>query len=237
MDSNLYPDVAAAGSLAVALEQLAAGLDIRLVTVPGRPPSVHSAGIVASVPDRGPLFVHTGSQRRSFGVSGWSQGVQLITGDTADLGDVVKAGVAWGEGRSLRELHESLPFLGSSELAQAHERGPAAAVAVQWGLMREQAAGAPDFPEFGLLVDAAHAEPRLRELYPFSSHWTLGFRVATVYPFCAVVAIAPSHNERPYRVEESPRGDVIGESATAEGAVALAVAYLAAVAETAESDA
>ena len=54
-------------------------------------------------------------------------------------------GPVWpeGEGRSLRELHALLPFLHSSELAEAHERGPATAVDVRWRLLREQAAGQP----------------------------------------------------------------------------------------------
>ncbi|WP_313896956.1 DUF6193 family natural product biosynthesis protein [Streptomyces sp. GC420] len=226
MDSNLYPDLAAAGSLAAALEQAAAGLGVDLVTVPGDWGVPVSARIAASVPDREPLSVHIGAESRWFGVSGRSRGVELITGGTPDLDDVVRAGVAWGEGRTLRELQELQPFLQFSELAEAHERGPAAAVETQWCLMRRQAADAPDFPQFGLLVEAAHAEPRLRQLYPFSSHWTLGFNTHTGIPCLPEVAIVPSYEDRPYRVQKFPHGGVIAEAATAEEAAALAVAHL-----------
>ncbi|MFD4859526.1 DUF6193 family natural product biosynthesis protein [Streptomyces atratus] len=132
MDSDLYPDLAAAGSLAAALERAAADLGVDLVTVPGDWGSLVSAGIAASVPEREPLSVHIGAECRWFGFSGWSRGVELITGATSALEDVVWAGVAWGEGRSLRELQELLPFVHFTELAEAHERGPAPAVEVRW---------------------------------------------------------------------------------------------------------
>ncbi|WP_369275806.1 DUF6193 family natural product biosynthesis protein [Streptomyces sp. R11] len=130
-----------------------------------------------------------------------AHGVELITGATPDLADVVRAGAAWGQGRSLRELRAELSFLRSSKRAEAHERGPAAVVELQWRTMQEQAAEEPDFTGFGELVEAAHAEPRLRQLYVFSSHWTLGFSSCTRYPFRDEVAIVPSHNGSPFRVK------------------------------------
>ncbi|MFB9369216.1 DUF6193 family natural product biosynthesis protein [Kitasatospora albolonga] len=99
-------------------------------------------------------------------------------------------------------------------------------VELQWQMMREQAAEAPEFHEFAELVEAAHAEPRLRQLYVFSSHWTLGFSSCTGFPFRVEVAIAPSHSGSPYRVQEHPHSSAIGEAATAAEAVALAVAHL-----------
>lgn len=226
MNSDLYPDLAAAGSLAAALERLAAELAVDLTVVPGDWGASASAGIAASVPGRGPLSVHLGAEARRFVVSGFSHGVQLITGATSDLPDVVRAGVAWGEGRSLRDLRRLLPFLGFTELAEAHERGPAAAVDVQWRLMREWAATKPDFPEFGLLMEAAHAEPRLRQLYPISSHWTLGFNVSTGVPSRAAIAVVPAYEGGPYRVQKFLHAGLIGEADTAQEAVALAVAHL-----------
>ncbi|MFD9078302.1 DUF6193 family natural product biosynthesis protein [Streptomyces erythrochromogenes] len=226
MNSDLYPELAAAGSLAAALERLAGDLGVDLAVVPGDWGALVSAGIAASVPGRQPLSVHIGAESRWFGVSGWSQGIELITGSTADLADVVRAGVAWGQGGSLRELRAELPFLHSGERAEAYDRGPAAVVELQWRSMRREAAEAPDFPEFGALVEAAHAERRLRELYVFSSHWTLGFSSCTGFPFQDEVAIAPSRGGSPYRVLKHPHADAIGEAVTAEGAVALAVSLL-----------
>lgn len=242
MDCDLYPDLAAAGSLAAALERVAAELGVDLTVVPGGWGPLVSAGIASSVPERGPLSVHIGAESRWFGVSGWCQGVELITGATPDVADVVRAGAAWGRGTSLRELRAELPFLRSSERAEAHERGPAAVVELQWRTMREQAAEEPDFTGFAELVEAAHAEPRLRQLYVFSSHWTLGFSSCTGYPFRNEVAIVPSSKGSPFRLKTHPSSDdVLGEAATAEEAVALAVCHLPAdlgpaVTGTAEQD-
>ncbi|WP_405803511.1 DUF6193 family natural product biosynthesis protein [Streptomyces sp. NBC_00210] len=241
MDSDLYPDLAAAGSLTAALEQLAAELGVDLMVVPHEGGSPVTAGIASSVPGRKPLSVYIGASSRWFSVSGWGQGIELVTGATPDLADVVRAGVAWGQGCGLRELRAELPFLHSSERAEAHERGPAAVVELQWRKMREQAAEAPDFPEFGTLVEAAHANPRLRQLYVYSSHWTLGFSSCTGFPFRNEVAIVPAHNGSPYRVMKHLHANTIDETATVEDAVALAVSHLPAglgpaVAGTAERD-
>ncbi|MEU2744581.1 DUF6193 family natural product biosynthesis protein [Streptomyces sp. NPDC007095] len=111
-------------------------------------------------------------------------------------------------------------------------------VELQWRAMREQAAEAPTFHEFAELVEAAHAEPRLRQLYVFSSHWTLGFSSCTGFPFRVEVAIAPSHNGSLFRVMKHPHAGAIGETATAEEAVALAVSHLpAGLGQTAEGTA
>lgn len=243
MDPNLYPDLAATGGLPTALERVAADLGADLATVRDGRDEVVQARIATTVPDRKPLFVQVFAKERGFTFSGWSRGVELIAGSTADLGDVVRVGVAWGQGRSLRELHERFPFLHHSGRAEAHERGPAAEVELQWRLLHEQAAEAPEFPGFRLLVRAAHAEPRLRQLYPFSSHWVLGFSARTGQPSKVEVVIVPAFDGRPYRVRDYLHvGDgVIGEVATAEEAVALAVAHLPAdlgpaIAGTSESD-
>ncbi|GKQ40584.1 DUF6193 family natural product biosynthesis protein [Streptomyces sp. A012304] len=226
MNSDLYPELAAAGGLAAALEQSAAGRGVDLTVLSGNWGALASARIASSVPEREPLSVHIGAESRWFGVSGWSQGIELITGGTPDLADVVRAGVAWGRGRSLREIRAELPFLRSGERAEAHQRGPGAVVESQWRAMRRRAAEASHFPEFGALVEAAHAEPRLRQLYVFRSHWTLGFSSCTGYPFRTEVAIAPSHGDSPYRVLRHSHTDVISEAATAAEAAELAVAGL-----------
>ncbi|MGW4444437.1 DUF6193 family natural product biosynthesis protein [Streptomyces sp. NPDC004682] len=112
------------------------------------------------------------------------------------------------------------------ELAETHERGAAAVVAHQWREMRQLAAKAPDFTAFAALVEAAHAEPRLRQLYVYSSHWTLGFSSCTGYPFRVEIAIDPPVNGESYRVRKRPHTAALGEAATAEEAVALAVSHL-----------
>ncbi|WP_442813115.1 DUF6193 family natural product biosynthesis protein [Streptomyces sp. NBC_01800] len=95
---------------------------------------------------------------------------------------------------------------------------------MQWRLLKEQASEAASFHEFGLLVQAAHADSRLRQLYAFSSHWVLGFSAHTGQPSNVEVAIAPAHDGLPYRVRKFLHADEsIGEAATAEQAVAPTV--------------
>ncbi|MDA5282632.1 DUF6193 family natural product biosynthesis protein [Streptomyces sp. Isolate_45] len=155
---------------------------------------------------------------------GWSRGVELVSGSTDDLTDVVRAGVAWGRGKGIRDLRAELPFLSYDEEAEAYERGPAALVELQWRLTRQPAAEAPEFPRFGELLEAAGAEPRLRRLYVYSSHWTLGFGSGTGHPYEIEVALSAPAGA--YRVLTHPHGDVIGEAGTARDAVAMAVGHL-----------
>ncbi|MEU3296869.1 DUF6193 family natural product biosynthesis protein [Streptomyces longwoodensis] len=226
MNPDLYPDLVAAGGLGAALEQLAAGLGVEFTVVPQEGRTSRSAGIASSVRERGPLSVHIAAEERFFLVSGWSEGIESVTGGTPDPAEVVLAGAAWGQGTPLRELEARFPFLRVGERAKAAEHGPAAVVALQWRTLRRRAAGAPDVPGFGDLVTAAHAEPRLRQLYVFSSHWTLGFSSCTGYPFRTEVAIAPALGGSPYRVMQRPHRTAIGEAATAGEAVAFAASRL-----------
>lgn len=227
MNPDLYPDLVAAGTLAAALERVSVELAVDVNVVPDGWGTSVSAVSPPPVPFRRALSVVLGAKERVFLLCGRSRGVELISGSTTDLRDVVLAAVAWGEGRSLSELHELFPFMSSDERARAHECGPAAVVDLQWRLLREQAADEPGFPEFGLLVEAAHAEPQLRRLSAFSSHWTLGFSASTGHSAKVEVAVVPACNGRPYRVQEFlHHGGVIGEAETADEAVALATAHL-----------
>ncbi|MGV9342684.1 DUF6193 family natural product biosynthesis protein [Streptomyces sp. NPDC003688] len=227
MNPDPYPELAAAGGLVAALEQEAARLGLDLTVLPHGSESHTSACIPSAVPERDPLGVHViGSESRLIRVEGGSQGISLVSGWASDLSDVVRAGAAWSRGASLREIRAEAPFLSYDERAEAHERGPAAVVAHQWRELRQLAAKEPDFTAFAALVEAAHAEPRLRQLYVFSSHWTLGFSSCTGYPFRDEIAIAPPVEGEPYRVMRRPLRATLGEAATAGEAVALAVSHL-----------
>ncbi|MFE7413400.1 DUF6193 family natural product biosynthesis protein [Streptomyces laurentii] len=227
---DLSPCPEPAGALRRAA--VAAALDVTVVTE-GEVTTV-AAVSPPPVPSRRPLSVYP---RRPGGrdllVSGWSRGIELVKGETSDPGEVVRAAVAWGEGRSLGDLHALFPFLSSDERAQAHENGPDAVVALQWRRLREEAADTPGFSEFGLLVEAARADPVLGRLSVFSSHWVLGVSAATSPRAAVEVVLVPGRDGRPYRVREYLHPDpetgeerLIGEAGTAGEAVALAVAHL-----------
>ena len=236
-DPELYPDLAAAGGLEAALEKAAAsldlGLDLGLGELPGGDADMERGGAAPGAgPTAGPanrrdaLAVHLGSAERRFIVSGWSRGVELVRGDTADLGQVAKAAAAWRSGASLHELRALCPFLDFGELAEAHERGPAEAVTVKWRQLREALREPVPFPNIRELVEAAFVEPRLRQLFPFTSHWSLHFTTCTGFPYTWVVPFVDPLRDGRFRVCGPNRGTVIGEAGSAEEALALVLAHL-----------
>ncbi|WP_143661088.1 DUF6193 family natural product biosynthesis protein [Streptomyces sp. M41(2017)] len=145
---------------------------------------------------------------------------------TRNLTDVVEAGVAWAPGATVARMRATLTFLDSDPIAEAHERGPVAAVTAQWDLLREKATSVPRFPEFGSLIEAAHAEPRLRRLFPFTSHWTVASSSCTGRPYRDEIAISPPSGGGPYIVLRYANTGVHGEAPNAAEAVAPALAHL-----------
>ncbi|MEV7602967.1 DUF6193 family natural product biosynthesis protein [Kitasatospora sp. NPDC089797] len=123
------------------------------------------------------------------------------------------------------------------DLAAARARGAAHAVEAHWQILRlrrrwnEQAhrIRSPGHPYPGIvaLLEAAGAQPRLRRLYPFTSHFTLRFsRCDSNGPWSVQAgSIEPLHNGR-FTVRRCSPTAVVGEVATAEEAVALVVALL-----------
>lgn len=95
-----------------------------------------------------------------------------------------------------------------------------------WRQLREHTPGTRQGDP--LVIEAAHAQPQLRGLYPWPSHGTLTFhRSAPPWgdtqqddlPF--IVCCGP-----PYKVYTSGYTILLGEAATPEEAAALAVAHL-----------
>jgi Family of unknown function (DUF6193) len=121
-------------------------------------------------------------------------------------------------------------------MAAARRRGPADAVEAQWLTLRLRwqwmteaheirSPGAP-YPRILALLEAAAAEPRLRRLYPFTSHFTLAFSSSTTHPWVLqAVGIEPRRNGA-FRVRTRHAPDLSAEIGTAEQAVALAVEAL-----------
>jgi hypothetical protein len=225
VDAALYPDLAAAGGLQAALEKAAADLALDAGELLGGTGDMTEAS-GAAAGRRQPLTVQLGSAERRFTVRGWSRGVELVRGETADLAEVARAAAAWRSGASLRELRGLCPFLDIGELAEAHERGPAEAVTVKWRQLREALREPVPFPQVRDLVDVAFAEPRLRQLFPFTSNWSLHFTTCTGFPYTWVVPFVDPLKDGRFRVCGPSRGTVIGEAASAEDAVALVVAHL-----------
>jgi hypothetical protein len=185
--------------------------------------SLLQAEIISLAPNRGPLRVLLAKYERIFFIHGrWHQ-IELLSGDTSDLQLLVKAAEGWRAGASLREVERAAPILHITKLAEAHERGPAEAVEARWDLERDILEGCPD--GFEELFNAAYAEPRLRQLYPLTSHWSFHFSRSTANPSLRDVPFIDPMGERRFQVR-APDGTVVGETGNAEEAVAIAVQHL-----------
>ncbi|MFF9344542.1 MULTISPECIES: DUF6193 family natural product biosynthesis protein [unclassified Streptomyces] len=179
----LYPDVAAAGSLAAALRAVADGaLDAVPLTSPADEP-LSAAYAGSALPHREPLRVSAWKHERRWVAEADERllGLSVIRGTTDDLAQVARAVRAWHDGASPDGVHAAAPFARPTGRLELTGPDPARMVDSEWRSLRVEAAGltTPWAPAHRDLVEAAHAEPRFRALYPFTSHWALRFSSAT----------------------------------------------------------
>jgi hypothetical protein len=224
--ADLYPDVAAKGSLATALQAVAAeqGIVLGEVVTHERQP-LRYARVTSATPLREELGVTAGSAERCWAITGWGQGISMIGGSTDDLADVARVAQLWREGVPLREIQRAVPFVDLPRLAEAAEQGPAQLVTAQWQWLREDAEEA-DWPEHRALIEAAYAEPKLRQLYAYTSHWSVRFSTTTGFPFSPDVVCVEASRNGQFVVKSSWHDAALGRTATAEEAVSLAVSHL-----------
>lgn len=121
-------------------------------------------------------------------------------------------------------------------MAAARGRGPADAVEAWWQCLRLtwrwshavhriRWPGRP-YPGIVPLLEAAAAQPRLRRLYPFTSHFTLYFSSSTGYPWIVRGGSVEPLRDGRFRVRRRDPVAVIGEVDTAEEAVNLVLELL-----------
>ncbi|MGI8448243.1 MAG: DUF6193 family natural product biosynthesis protein [Streptosporangiaceae bacterium] len=178
-DPLLYPEIAAAGGLAVALSQTASstGLDLHDVAGPEGPEHLRAAVIGT---DRGYISVNTALLERWFLLDTWWRGVRLMWGKAADMNAVAGVAHAWQSGAPLREIQDRWPFISLDEKSEAHERGDAdEVVRIQWHRLQT----CSGHPELDAVINAAFRQPRLRVLYPYTSHNRLCFSSRVGYPY------------------------------------------------------
>ena len=224
----LYPEVAVVGSLAAALRIAAAeqGLSVPLPVTASS--SFHRALIPTIVPNRLELEVTASHVERRWFVWGCErdQGMALIEGDTQDLAQVAKAAQAWHDGTALADIPEIAPFVTLTGRFEVPNSDPTQLVVSEWQHLRKEAAEV-NWPEYHALIEAAYAEPTLRQLYPFTSHWSLRFSTRT-RPSLSREVMVCLHAGRgtEYTITLGYEGPLLGQTATAEEAVAVAVHHL-----------
>ncbi|GAX54088.1 DUF6193 family natural product biosynthesis protein [Streptomyces olivochromogenes] len=225
----LYPDIAAEGSLAAALQTVAARDGISVPFQVSESDPLLYAAVASTVPHRTVLGISGWVVERRWSIRGCEafQGLALVDGWTEDLTQVVRAAQAWHEGAELADIQRAAPFVhltGRYEVEVA-EHDSAQLTESEWQHLRTEAREL-DWPEYYALIEAAYAEPALRCLYPFTSHWTLRFSTNTRPDLTVVPMCLDAHREKPYTVSASYMGEVLAETTTAEEAVAAAVRHL-----------
>jgi hypothetical protein len=150
----------------------------------------------------------------------------LIEGDTLKLAEVVRAAQAWHDGVPLADIPRVAPFVELTGRFEVPDRDPVRLVESEWQHLRKEAAEV-DWAEYRALIEAAYAEPRLRQLYPFTSHWSLRFSTRTRPDLSrdVLVCLHAGHG-KDYLVTLGYMGQDLGETGTAEEAVSLAVRHL-----------
>jgi hypothetical protein len=207
----------------VAVEQ---GLSVPVpVTESG---SLHRAVVPTIVPHREELEVSASWVERRWFVMGCErdQGLALIYGDTLDLAQVARAAQAWHDGAALADIPQIAPFVQLTGRFEVADGDPARLVESEWQHLRKEAVEV-NWPEYHALIEAAYAEPRLRHLYPFTSHWALRFSTRTRPSLSRDVWVClHAGRGRDYLVTMGYGEQSLGETATAEEAVSLALRHL-----------
>ncbi|MEU5879392.1 DUF6193 family natural product biosynthesis protein [Spirillospora sp. NPDC047279] len=220
----LYPDVVALGSLAAALQAAAAdqGLDLGLIATPSDP--LRHATAPSTAPHREPLIVTAWRHERRWSVWGSANNGPLVQGRTDDLCEIPAVIHGWAEGSGLGEIERAVPFEILTGRDEVPDDDPADVIAAEWRWMLKDARDTR-WPEYQALIEAAYAEPRLRRLYPYASHWSLGFAADPNLPFStpSFVSLESPRGGGDYTVKEWWGGSVLSRVTTPAEAVSIAV--------------
>ncbi|MFD3842708.1 DUF6193 family natural product biosynthesis protein [Streptomyces sp. NPDC058642] len=214
------------GSLGAALQAMAEeggfSVPVRAST------SLDHAVVDSALPHRGPLLISAWASKRQFSIQGEGsiQYAPLIQGDTDDLAQLARAAQAWHDGAALSDIRQAAPFVHLTGRFEVPDHDPVRLTESEWQHLRTMAR-AGKLPGYHALVEAAYAEPALRALYPFTSHWALRFSTTTG-PFTSIVGpcLLADGIDR-YTVSTGFTGSgVLAEATTAQEAVAAAVRHL-----------
>ena len=122
VDTELYPDIVKAGSLAVAISKSLSDMESNLVAAPTE---VDEFMPYARI-EVGPRFsqIHLAAGRRLFLVDFWSEGVAFGSGSSDNLVGIARALHTWiAEKASIEKMSVLFKFFSPSEAGKAHETG------------------------------------------------------------------------------------------------------------------
>ncbi|MBP5926556.1 hypothetical protein F3K32_41760 [Streptomyces sp. LBUM 1483] len=223
----LYPDIAKAGSLAAALRAAAIqdGFSVPFSASESAP--LCHAAVASSVPHRTALEITAWVAERRWSICGCEtfQGMALIDGTTHDLAEVARAAQAWHDGAALTDIARAASFVHLTGRFEVAGHDPVRLAESEWQHLLTEA-GEVDWPEYRALVEAAYAEPALRGLYPFRSHWTLRFSTSSRPRLTGIPVCLDAHRDSRYTLSAGFMGEILVDTIKVEDAVSAAVRHL-----------
>ncbi|MEV4556317.1 DUF6193 family natural product biosynthesis protein [Kitasatospora sp. NPDC049285] len=235
------PEAVAASSLAAELAATAAASGLRLpepssaaadriVTFGDDPADTFGDAPAEHDTDRSRAVVIGRHRTGSYHVRLSRHGAMLAHGTTPDLAAITAAVAAWTSGADLDRTGRAAPFLRIPDWARAHERERLDPVELAWrqDLTRCEVVGSgwDRFPAARALLEAAFAEPTLRQLRPVHSHFSLWFSNTADHPYRHVGLTAEPLPDGRYRLHSRSTEDEAEEVADAATAVARLLAAL-----------
>jgi hypothetical protein len=165
--------------------------------------------------------IYMAAQERLFMFDFWSRGVDLAKGKTKDLIEMARAIDKWiGSNCTAAELANAFLFVEASSAASAYESGEI--VELRW--QQYLASLSKDHPKLRAFITAAAAEPKLRQLFPYTSLDNFCFSRCTGYPFTRdTPRIVPLGDDKYEVITFS--GTSLGRGGPIE-AIAIVVAHL-----------
>ncbi|MFI9617270.1 DUF6193 family natural product biosynthesis protein [Streptomyces sp. NPDC052023] len=223
----LYPDIAAEGGLAAALQAVADrdGLSVSFTVSETAP--LRAASVASAAPRRTTLAISAWAVERRWSIRGCEsfQDMALVEGDTDELAQIVRAAHAWHNGDELTAIREVAPFVHLTGRFEVADNDPGRLTESEWQHLLTEA-GEVDWSEYRALIEAAYAEPALRRLYPFTSHWVLRFSTSTRPRLTVVRICLAAHRQKPFTVSTNMTGEGLTEATTAAEAVSIAASRL-----------
>jgi hypothetical protein len=194
-------------------------MSLTMVVTPSDP--LRHATISSALPHRKALFVAAWHFERRWWIQGSANNGILVSGTTPDLRQLPAVVHGWAEGAALDDIAQAAPFDVLTGRFEVPDGDPASVIASEWQWLLKDAKES-DWPEYEALIEAAHAEPKLRKLYPYTSHWALSFS-ATPYPFTPSFATLLASRGGAYTVSEWWNGATLAQVATPAEAISMAI--------------
>lgn len=155
----------------------------------------------------------------------------MIDGSTDDLEEIARAAHGWHTGAALDEIQRVAPFVHLTGRFEVPDHNPVRLTAGEWEHLRTEARELEKdwAPAYHALIEAAYAEPALRRLYPFTSHWALRFATSPSRQNLDIVGpIVATQSTGRYSVRANIATDeTLAETASAADAIAAAMRFVA----------